>query len=363
MPVFISKILKIVFLILFIAFGIAIPLEVIFGNWIFGPNFSTMNIPRNSYRHFDASHLYPGGGRLKYYRDKYGLRGEYGKPSDIVLLTMGGSTTAQLYVDDKDSWPEVIDAKFAEAGFPISVANAGINGQTSLGHALAFDLWFPLIPGLKPKYIVVYVGINDKRLKASIRYDEMKSPQMSRRVRQYFMNNSALYRLFRLIRGTLNARDAQLLHGAGPKFETKIEWREVSPQPDTEATRMEINEDLLGYGDRIRILAEKIRSHGAKPIFVSQALSSYRVRGGKVYGRLQPDGTIDFHEYSIMTLYNKALMATCAKYQITCFDLGSELKFEDGDFYDRAHNTPAGSRRVGEYIFERLKPIIIPKKQ
>ena len=341
--------------------GIVLPIELVFGNWIFGPSYSTMNIPRISYRKFDSSHLYPSGGIISYSRDKYGFRGDYGEAKDIDLLVMGGSTTAQLYVDDKDSWPEILDAKFAEAKHPISVANAGVNGQTTLGHIMAFDLWFPLIPDLKPKYILAYIGINDRRLTSSIRYDEMKSPELSRRIAQYFKNHSAIYRLYRLIHGTIIARDAQLVHGSGSNYKSNIDWREMMPQPDPESIRSKINEDLIGYADRIKILAETVRAHGAMPIFVSQALSSYRLRDGKVYGRIQPDGKYGVGNYSVMTLYNRTLMKTCAEYQLICFDLGSELKFQDGDFYDEAHHTPEGSRRVSEYLFERLKPIIAPK--
>jgi len=356
------KLPLIVFVYVVVVFlGIAVPIEVIFGNWIFGPSYGTMNVPRNSYRLFDSSDIYPGGGRIKYSRDQYGFRGEYGRPEDIDLLVMGGSTAAQLYVDDKDSWPEVLDAKFAEAGHPISVANAGINGQTSYGHILAFDLWFPLIPNLKPKVILAYVGINDRRLKASIRYDEMKSPDAFRRFAQYFKNHSALYRLYRIIHGSIDAREAQLVHRSGSNFDANIEWKLMSPQPDPEALRPKINEDLLGYADRIRILAEKIRSIGATPVFVSQALSTYRLRDGKVYGRVQPDGKFGVGPYVVTALFNRTLMRTCAKYKLTCFDLGSDLEFEDGDFYDEAHNTPEGSRRVADYLFERLKPIILQK--
>jgi hypothetical protein len=54
---------------------LALPVELIFGNWITGPNFGNLNIPRKMTRHFDTKGLYPGGGKGMYVRDEYGLRG------------------------------------------------------------------------------------------------------------------------------------------------------------------------------------------------------------------------------------------------------------------------------------------------
>ncbi|MEX2450971.1 MAG: hypothetical protein WD407_08970, partial [Rhodospirillales bacterium] len=74
-------------------------LEAIFGNWIFGPQYGFLNIPRNTTRHFDVSAVY-GGGRTQYTREKHGLRGDFRNPADIDMLVIGGSTTNELYIDD-----------------------------------------------------------------------------------------------------------------------------------------------------------------------------------------------------------------------------------------------------------------------
>ena len=45
--------------------------------------------------------------------------------------------------------------------FNLKVLNAGIGGQTSFGHKKMFDLWFSRHQELKPKFVIVYLGIND----------------------------------------------------------------------------------------------------------------------------------------------------------------------------------------------------------
>ena len=41
-------------------------------------------------------------------------------------------------------------------------------------------------------------------------------------------------------------------------------------------------------------------------------------------------------------------------------DLDSELKFNlKNDFYDSNHHTPSGAKKVGEYLFNKLKNILM----
>ncbi len=51
---------------------------------------------------------------------------------------------------------------FANQGYDADVANAGITGQNSVGHILNFHNWFNYISNLNPKYIIAFVGINER---------------------------------------------------------------------------------------------------------------------------------------------------------------------------------------------------------
>lgn len=54
--------------------------------------------------------------------------------------------------------------------------------------------------------------------------------------------------------------------------------------------------------------------------------------------------------------FNEMSLDLCARAGGICIDLAGELRFEQGDFYDHAHTTAAGSRRIGEYLFGKLAP-------
>ena len=322
--------------------------ELIFGNWIFGPKFGTLNLPRNVSRTFDTTGLYAGGGTVNYTRDEYGLRGRYPALDQIDLLVLGGSTTNELYIDDRKTWASVIAREAARDGKKWVVVNAGVDGQSTVGHLRNFEVWFPQLPSFKPRFVLAYIGINDIALEGQEKFDEMKSPDTLRRVRHYLQNNSAVYGLVRVVRGNIRARSANLIHGGGKVHEGA--WIPIAAQADTGPVEGQPASRLEAYGRRVQMLAGRIRELGAEPIFVSQSRGSYRVRDGRPVGRAGSDGG-----YFQMAAYNQAMLAACRRVRAICIDLGSELEFQDGDFYDHIHTTPSGSARIGRYLYAKLK--------
>ena len=116
--------------------------ELAFGNWIFGPDYGLLNIPRNERRVFDVSGLYPGGGRITYTRDSFGFRANAERaPAEIDVVVLGGSTTNERYVDDGSTWVARLQDNFRHSGVPLAIANASVDGQTSIGHVSAVDQW------------------------------------------------------------------------------------------------------------------------------------------------------------------------------------------------------------------------------
>lgn len=327
--------------------------ELIFGWWLFGPKFGILHIPRNEIRHFDVTGLYPGGGVVRYVRDEYGLRGPYEDASRIDILTIGGSTTNERMLAEDLTWTGVLRARFAAEGAPRTVVNAAVEGQSTVGHLRNFELWFPLIPNLRPRVVVAYIGVNDMALEKAEYYDEMVSRDLMRRVRYFFLNNSAIYHLVRTLRGMQRARDAQLAHGGG--FASGLEWVEAPRQPIPETAAAAFKDRLDAYAQRISLLAERIRGLGAVPVFVTQPRGDHRVRSGRIQipKIVDPDATLD--TYIAITLFNRRLMDTCRALDAVCVDVAGDVIFGDGDFYDRVHTTPAGSRKIGDHLFSALK--------
>lgn len=333
--------------------------EAVFGTWLFGPSFGSLNLPHNVERRFAIGDMNRLEWNVIYTRDRFGLRGRYDNPASIGILALGGSTTNELYVTDGETWTDRLAQKFAAAGIPLSVVNAGAEGQSTVGHLRNFDAWFPLIPGLKPRYVLAYIGVNDMALgldgaeSTQDKFDLMQSPEWSRRLRHYIQGNSVFYRLWRTWRGTKKAEKARLVHAGAEYLGTT--WTEhavavVDPAPGSDLARR-----LAGYRARIAELIRRSRALDSEAIIVTQQRSNWRRENGKVLFASDPGGAPIAADYAETVLFNRAAMAECRQAKAICVDLEGEIAFKPGDFYDWAHTTPAGSARVADYLFAALK--------
>ena len=121
------------------------------------------NILRNFQHSYRIDNLYQSDKIFNHYkRDNYGLRGEYSNLEDIDVLCIGGSTTDQRYVTLESTFQSILETNLKKVdpnfGF---IVNAGVDGHSTWGHLFSFEKWFPLIPNLRPKYVLLYVGVND----------------------------------------------------------------------------------------------------------------------------------------------------------------------------------------------------------
>jgi hypothetical protein len=331
--------------------------EIVFGGWVFGPRYGSLIVPKDFQRRFDTTSLYAGGGIIYYKRDEHGLRGEYDDLSKIDILVIGGSTTNELFIDEKQTWSAVLGQEFRRHGHEVVVVNAGVDGQSTIGHIKNFDLWFPKIPDLKARYALVYVGINDLLTMDQGYFAESDSLfAWSHHTKRFLMNNSALYGLFRNIRGMVRARDARLTHASGGF--NGLEWQEPTQLPDVEAAERKHVSKLAAYEGRLRELTWRIQAFGARPIFVTQHRADYRVVGGRVLNPVMKDGTLHDGRYADQMAINRKTMQVCGELKAICIDLASDVFFGENDTYDFFHTTPPGSRRIGLYLYEKLKDIV-----
>jgi len=120
------RILRIVAVNLAVLLGLALAAELAFGKWVGAHPLGRLVIPRNVHVTLSAAPLYAGGGEFVYRRDAMGFRGPGVDPARITILTLGGSTTNQLYLPDEATWQAVLECSLRQAGHDAVVANAGV---------------------------------------------------------------------------------------------------------------------------------------------------------------------------------------------------------------------------------------------
>jgi len=295
------RLLAINFLVLLVG---AVLFELFLGAWFGGNQFGALVAARDTTTVYNATGLYEGGREIVYTRDGFGLRGTYHNPSDIGIVTIGGSTTDQRYIDDDDTFQNILSKNFEAAGRAISVVNAGRDGQSTVGHLHAFDEWFPMIPGFRPKAVLLYIGINDRYLPdggfgAYERFDEMTGPN---RLWYYLQSRSAFYAPYRTVKGMADARAAGVGYRKSRLVTTdpapgESLWQELVPPSDLQRWEDEFRPKLDAYELRVKKLIERITDSGAKPVIVTQAEASFHLREGKVFGLRQPNGTVSPGDY------------------------------------------------------------------
>jgi hypothetical protein len=342
---------------------LALVVELLFGNWIRPMTVEDLrrfNIPISFREEVDASRLYQSGdGKMVYSRDQWGLRGKFTRLEDVDVLTVGGSTTDQRYIDDAATWQSVAERAARARGVELTFANAGVDGQSSIGHRFDFDYWFPLLGGLKPKYVLFFIGVNDvMRVSYRRAFDETIDASS-------WKIKSAIYQFYRTIRGTMQARDAKIVHRPKPADIT-VQAEFVSEgmlDPAARARLAAVVSD--NFIADLESLKERAGHLGSQPVFVTQNAFAWNAGRGPVSGLDLPvhihDLKLNYADVSFLhKRMNEALMAWCVKSGTTCIDVASEVPLESTDYYDFVHTTPSGAAKIGTYIGDRLAELAAP---
>ena len=273
----------------------------------------------------------------------------------MLFRSVGGSTTDQRYIDNNNTWDQVLRDKLKNVGKDVVIVNAGVDGQSTFGHIKNLDIWFPKIKGLRPKYILYYVGINDFYKEANNVYDTMV---LDKGLKQ-MIKSSFVYYLARTVKSNFKARFRKINHGA-----IKFNAMEVTHKPLNDPSHYSniMKARLAAYQKRLEVLIYKTREMGAEPIFVTQPRMVAWTQDGVFVG-IKNEFPYDDIVYNGLDLFfmNKVLNQTtiqiAKQYQCDYIDLESELVFEFKDFYDFVHHTPSGSYKIGHYLFNKLKDI------
>jgi lysophospholipase L1-like esterase len=354
----VRRAIKIISINLLISIVLLVPIELIFGDWLSDDTAISMLNVRPNTVDVRESPLYPPGNTITFSRDKYGFRAGRIVASKIDVLVIGGSTTAERMVDDADLWTVRLQRLLAEQGCQLNIANAGIDGYSTSGHIASFEQWFNRIPGLKPRYMLVYVGINDSVLPEGI--ENPADPQTFkrgwRRIGHYIAAHSALRRAYVTLRAWWAARQMGLLHGEAP-VTPENEWEPVElPGFGTLAAPRQ-----AAYRGRLERLDGLIRGFGAVPVYITQMRVDGRETNGNGNGHwLQVRGGAHLGALSTAFLLaiNETTLQFCRDSGEICIDLANKLHFMPGDFYDGVHNTLAGSRRIADFLAGELAPIL-----
>ena len=311
-----------------------------------------------------------------------GMRGDP-LPEDgrYQVLAIGGSTTICTYLDDGDAWPHLVQRRLEDAlgRNSVWVGNVGRPGHITAHHRLQLEKLLAQYPEIDA--VLMLVGINDMLSRVSSLRDPITLPPPG--------SNQQLRGVFSIFPGWdadspwyLRTRIAQLLatrswrlpgqRAEGPLVDARGEF--VVRARDHRRQARSFLEELPGLPDGLaayqRSLNEIVDSAQAarvRLIFLTQPTlwregltaeeEASLWMGGPRFDRLAPGAEF----YSVraladgMALYNQTLLRLCRERGVECIDVASQLPRDGVVFWDDAHFTAIGSRRLAQLVADYLR--------
>tara|TARA_B110000971_G_C19933630_1_gene465235 strand:+ start:62 stop:1102 length:1041 start_codon:yes stop_codon:yes gene_type:complete len=338
------KILKIIFLNVFISFFVIVSFELFFGYWFKDNNFGIyIRELRNVEKHYDNTH---NEKKYKYTfkRNFYGFIGNEINPKEIKIVFEGGSTGEQLFTPPEFRIVDQLNSFFKKDEININIINASKGGKTTRGYYNDFENWFSKIKDFNPKVFIFYTGLNDASLKLPKHFDNIKRDNYFEQIEDYIKNNSIIYEIktkvqnkyFGKIRVHYGLYEKNLYNNF--KF---ISYEVAKSKFNLDNLNSEEIFLINNFEKNLLNLDRKIIETKVIPIFITQ---------------VKFDG-ISSKE---LFLINEALKKFCKIRNYDIIKLDEIIKsFEKNDFYDPAHTGINGSIKISKILYPYLKNILV----
>jgi lysophospholipase L1-like esterase len=315
-------------------------LEIITGDLIYANKLDCVYLSCN--RTFNYNFSTPNG-RIKnlYQKDEWGFRGREKNINNIDILTVGGSTTNEKFIPLEKTWTEQLQNLFNAQNKKIDIVNAGIDGQSTVGHIWNFENWFLKINDLKIKYIFFYIGINEQ-------FNNKKFINKNEKLKNKFLN------LLKQNNGITNKLYQNVYKKNFLKNDVYVGHFTTSKDESYNLVKNKIiitDQDKIYFRNNLKKIKELTLLMNSEPIFITQKT----LRGVEINSKIFSINEKDYFSYEREIA--EIIMEFCFEEDIKCVDINRKLKFEKDDFYDLIHTNQKGSKKIAEIIYSELNSL------
>lgn len=314
-------------------------------------------------------------GESRFIINSVGIRGEEfhsASNQEYRILTIGGSTTECLYLDQTEAWPYILEEYLNKTadGRDVWVGNVGKSGMNTRDHIMHMKYLLPEYPEIDT--IIILVGANDwgLRLRMGNQYDpnflnssEAEKKQIRRafavKPENYlpFYKRTGIYRFARTFHYRLHYRET-VQDRAGEWYLMKRENRKNAKEilektPDSSSA-------LEEYSRNINTIIDLANNRSIRVIFMTQPTLYRQGLTESEKDLLWGGGCGNGSYYSVEALstakkkYNEKLLEACSNRGIECIDL-ARLPQDVTVFYDDCHFNENGARLVATTVAGYLK--------
>ena len=275
--------------------------------------------------------------------DSNGLRGpervKARLEQQVVIATLGGSSTYDLGVGNGDTWSDDLEQELGER---YAVLNHGVPGYSTVENLIQ-TLFYLDAYGIAPRCAVYYVGWNDIRNAHLPKLDHayadfhLLSQIDSERVRKP------------AIRVAFSPLGQSLITALRRAFDTiplAVEYRGDPPLPGSDERLEQI------FRANLTAIATINRRRHVESIFLGQVLNRARLQGEGRYGWLPLVRDADV--WPLQQRFNTILEETADAIGVPRLIPAIE-KFRDEDFVDRGHFTVKGAAKFAHMVAPIVK--------
>lgn len=331
----------------------------------------------------------PGiSGDSRFEINSQGIRGdELTSAHTYRILALGGSTTECLYLDQSETWPQLLQDALNQraSGHKVWVGNGGVSGRTTRHHLIAIR-YLPLTR-LKIDAIVLLVGGNDflTRLSQDEAYDAqvLARPEAEERLLHEALSGGsglrhnlplpermAIWQLLkqardqRIVRPDYAWQQAHVQDEAGKIYLT---WREHRQHAAAIRDQLpDLSAGITEYESNVGKIIDAAERKSIRVILMTQPTMWRTDLPESLRRLLWLGGVGDFAAetgnpyYSVealekgMSLYNQALLKVCRERAVECVDLASALKKDTTVFYDDLHFNESGALQVSRVLAQHF---------
>lgn len=281
------------------------------------------------------------------------------KSQHLSIIAVGGSTTECRFIAEGEDWVSLLNKKLApKLDQPLWMNNAGLAGNSTFGHRI---LMSQHISKIKPDYVLFLVGINEILRSDDFKDDLAIQTNRSHSMQDWLKKNSEILLIVNNIRRSIKAYTIESGHGR-KALELESRLHQTINSKEIAETIEAHQVYISAYEKRLIALLNETKSHGIKPIVLTQPLLF-----GETIDELSGinlSTVTDRFEYGqryweILESYNEVTRKISADLAVPIIDLAYLMPKNSKYFYDSMHFNKEGAKKVSEILEPELYNILL----
>lgn len=316
----------------------------------------------------------PGvSGQKQFSINSIGIRGnEPSSHNNYKILALGGSTTESGYLDDSQTWPQLLQNNLNQnSNSKIWVGNAGRRGSTLRDNILHLEYFVSQLKDLDT--IILLVGVNDFMYGLSTEFkpfdtSTIKKPTINQLDHAFFIHpytksgfkGTAIWSFAKQIKVTYFGR--KVLHFN--EEEAITFWRRKRKNADGIIHELpDLSKQLQDYENNLNTFINMAKTNTGRIIILTQPNIWKKQMSEEElnllwFGCIEKNGWQCYSPEALekgMNLFNGKAKEACEKKKVECLDLASIPPKDTSIFADEVHFNENGAREVAKILSDYLK--------